>query len=54
MDADATLLAAAGLKRLNISQFPGLRFRPLELNEMKPAPGQGAIAIQARIEDKNG
>lgn len=52
MEADATLLAAAGLKRLNISQFPGLRFRPLELSEMVPAPGQGAIAIQARIEDK--
>ncbi|MEK9772734.1 MAG: hydroxymethylbilane synthase [Opitutae bacterium] len=51
-EAEATLLAAAGLKRLKIEHFPGLSFRPLNLEEMVPAPGQGAIAIQAAVEHK--
>ena len=51
-EAEATLLAAAGLKRLNIKHFPGLTFRKLNLDEMVPAPGQGAIAIQARTEQE--
>ncbi len=51
-EAEATLLAAAGLNRLQISQFPGLEFRALTLDEMVPAPGQGAIAVQARSEDR--
>lgn len=46
--ADATVLAAAGLKRLGIVGWPGLVFRPLELHEMVPAVGQAAIAVQAR------
>ena len=50
-EAEATLLAAAGLNRLNIIQFPGLEFRALTFDEMVPAPGQGAIAVQARSED---
>lgn len=49
--ADATILAAAGLRRLGIDQWPGLVFRPLELTEMVPAVGQGAIALQCREED---
>ena len=50
-DADASLLAAAGLNRLGIREFPGLSFRSLKLEEMVPAPGQGAIALQTRSED---
>ena len=49
--ADATVLAAAGMKRLGIQGWPGLEFRPLDFNQMAPAVGQGAIAIQSRVED---
>jgi len=52
-EAEATFLAAAGLNRLGISEFKGLTFRELKFDEMVPAPGQGAIAIQSRIEDQN-
>jgi len=46
--ADATVLAAAGMKRLGITGWPGLDFRPLSFGQMVPAVGQGAIAIQGR------
>ena len=46
--ADATILAAAGMKRLGIHSWRGLEFRPLEFTQMVPAVGQGAIAIQCR------
>lgn len=49
--ADATLLAAAGLKRLGIDSWPGLVFRPLTLDECVPAVGQAAVAVQCREED---
>jgi len=49
--ADATVLAAAGLARLKIDSWPGLEFRPLELTEMVPAIGQGAIAVQCRTSE---
>jgi hydroxymethylbilane synthase len=49
--ADGTVLAAAGLKRLGIAAWPGLKFRPLTFAEMVPAVGQGAIAIQCRVAD---
>ena len=49
--ADGTVLAAAGMKRLGIKGWPGLEFRPLEFTQMAPAVGQGAIAIQSRVED---
>ncbi len=49
--ADATVLAAAGLKRLGIPSWPGLEFRPLAFTQMVPAVGQGAIAIQCRAAD---
>ena len=52
-DAEATFLAAAGLNRLGISELEGLTFRQLKFEEMVPAPGQGAIAIQSRKEDQN-
>lgn len=50
-DADATILAHAGLNRLGIHAWPGLVFRPLSLDEMVPAVGQGAVAVQSRNED---
>lgn len=49
--ADGTVLAAAGLNRLGIASWPGLEFRPLAFDEMAPAVGQGAIAIQCRAAD---
>ena len=42
------MLAAAGLARLGIDA-PGAT--PLPLEEMVPAPGQGALAVQARAGD---
>jgi hydroxymethylbilane synthase len=50
-EAEATVLAAAGLRRLGIESFPGLRFEFLEIGEMVPAPGQAAIALQVRKTD---
>lgn len=49
--ADATILARAGMNRLGIHSWPGVTFRPLNLDESVPAVGQGAIAIQSRTED---
>jgi hydroxymethylbilane synthase len=49
--ADATILAAAGLNRLGFTSWPGLDFRPLGFDQMVPAVGQGAIAIQCRAAD---
>ncbi len=46
-EADATLLAAAGLNRLGRSEL-GTRLDP---SEWLPAPGQGAIAIECRADD---
>ena len=50
--ADATVLAAAGMKRLGIERWDGVDFRPLSFAEMVPAVGQGAIAIQCRAGDR--
>ena len=50
-EADATILAAAGLKRLSITDFPGLRFEFLPLEQNVPAAGQAAIALQCRTEE---
>ena len=52
--ADASVLAAAGLKRLGIESWPGVEFHPLEFKQMVPAVGQGAIAVQCRLEDAPG
>lgn len=49
--ADGTILAAAGLKRLGIETWPGVEFAPLDFEQMVPAVGQGAIAIQCREPD---
>jgi hydroxymethylbilane synthase len=47
-EVDAIVLAAAGLARLGIVP-PS--FEPLPIEEMVPAPGQGALAIQVRADD---
>lgn len=49
--ADATILAAAGLKRLGIEEWPGVEFAPLSCDQMVPAIGQAAIAVQCRETD---
>lgn len=50
-ECDASLLAAAGLDRLDIASYEGLRFVPLPVDQMVPAPGQAAIAVQCRTKD---
>ncbi len=47
-EADATLLAAAGLDRLGL-QHTG---QAIEIDDMLPAPAQGAIGIEARTGDE--
>ena len=49
--ADGTVLAAAGMKRLGIETWPGVEFAPLDFDQMVPAVGQGAIAVQCRETD---
>jgi len=49
--ADATVLAAAGLNRLGIGNWPGVEFHALGFEQMVPAVGQGAIAVQCRAAD---
>jgi hydroxymethylbilane synthase len=45
--ADGVILAAAGLARLGVSPRHS---HPLPVDEMVPAPGQGALAVQARLD----
>ncbi len=45
----ATLLAAAGLKRLGLD-LSGLTVRPLTPKELPSAPGQGALLAEARAD----
>jgi hydroxymethylbilane synthase len=47
-EVDGLVLAAAGLARLGVA--PPAAF-PLPLEENVPAPGQGALAVQARTDD---
>jgi hydroxymethylbilane synthase len=46
--ADASLLAAAGLERLGVDSHEGLALAELPIAKCVPAPGQAAIAIQCR------
>lgn len=46
---DALVLAAAGLARLGVAP-PNAT--PLPVEEMVPAPGQGALAVQVRTDDR--
>ncbi len=48
-EVDALVLAAAGLARLGVSPA---HVATLSLDEMVPAPGQGALAVQARASDR--
>lgn len=48
-EVDATLLAYAGMKRLEIEDKAT---QVLEVSEFMPAPGQGAICIESRIGDE--
>ena len=45
---DAIILAEAGLVRLQMDQLPHSR---LSLEEMLPAPGQGALGVEVRADD---
>lgn len=47
-EADATLLAYAGLKRMGLTEHIAQIFEPFE---MTPAVGQGAIGVQCREDD---
>ena len=47
-EADAIILAMAGLNRLGLGHLPRSLIDPLE---QPPAPGQGALAIETRAED---
>jgi hydroxymethylbilane synthase len=46
---DAIVLAGAGLTRLGLTQYVT---HWLSLEEMVPAPGQGALAVQCRADDE--
>ncbi|MGY5149821.1 MAG: hydroxymethylbilane synthase [Candidatus Nitrosopumilus sp. bin_68KS] len=46
---DAIVLAQAGISRLGVD----VNFSPLSIDMFSPSPGQGAIAIVARVDDKN-
>ena len=48
-EVDALVLAAAGLARLGVEVAHAV---PFPLEEMVPAPGQGALAVQARAKDE--
>ena len=50
-EVDATILALAGLKRLNL--FDPKICHPIELNDMLPAAGQGIIGIEIRKSDQS-
>jgi hydroxymethylbilane synthase len=49
--SDATVLAAAGLRRLGIEGWQGTTFHALDCAYMVPAVGQAAIALQTRVAD---
>jgi len=49
--ADATVLAAAGLRRLGIGGWKGASFHVLGCEHMVPAVGQAAIALETRAAD---
>lgn len=51
--ADATVLAAAGLNRLGISRWEGVTFQSIAFEEVVPAPGQGAIAVECRAGEED-
>ena len=50
-DADATILSEAGLKRLGLEKFEGIKFTPIKTDICVPAVGQGIIALECRLSD---
>lgn len=48
-EVDATILAVAGLKRINMEKYIS---SIIPTNIMLPAVGQGALAVQCRLDDK--
>ncbi len=50
-EADATILSEAGLKRLGLDSFDGIKFTPVKLDVCVPAVGQGIIALECRRAD---
>lgn len=55
---DAIILAIAGMKRLDLlhedgglHEYPTLRVRALESDEMLPAPGQAVLVLESRADD---
>lgn len=50
---DATILSSAGLLRLGIDNFEGLKFRPIKVHCCVPAVAQGIIALETRLELKD-
>lgn len=48
-EVDALILAAAGLLRLGVVPEHA---QPMSVAEMVPAPGQGCLAVQARVADE--
>jgi hydroxymethylbilane synthase len=49
-EVDAILLAYSGLRRLGLGALAGSLIDPVEC---PPAPGQGALAIETRVEDRD-
>jgi hydroxymethylbilane synthase len=49
---DAVVFALAGLHRLGLDETMTSVLRVIPLDEMLPAPGQGALAIQCRADDE--
>ena len=49
---DGVVLAAAGLRRLNLLQEEDLEYHYFDVEDMLPAGGQGIIAIEGREQDE--
>ena len=49
---DGVILAAAGLRRLNLLQEEDLEYHFFDVEDMLPAGGQGIIAIEGREQDE--
>ncbi|MEM6731250.1 MAG: hydroxymethylbilane synthase, partial [Myxococcota bacterium] len=52
-ELDAVVLAEAGLRRLELYESdPALTFHPIAVQDVCPAPAQGALAVQIRDGDE--
>jgi len=49
---DGIILAAAGIKRLELDKESQFNYRYLDFDEMIPAGGQGIVAIEARVDSE--